>query len=57
MSDNAITRRETARATFELHMQTVPFSDEDASQPQQGHAVEATADSGGPHERCRSVGC
>jgi len=57
MSDNAITRRETARATFELHMQTVPFSDEDASQPQQGHAVETTADSGGPHERCRSVGC
>ena len=57
MSHDAITRREPTRVALELHMQTVPFSDEDASQPQQGHAVEATADSGGPHERCRSVSC
>ncbi len=57
MSDNAITRRETARATFELHVQAVPFSNEDASQPQQGHAIETTADSGSPHERSRSVSC
>ena len=55
MSHDTLTRRETTRATFELHMQTVPLGNEHASQPQQRHAIEATADGGSAHKRGRSV--